>query len=234
MSGKPIGRRRMTAAERMRRYRHRKTRRVTLAKADAYTLCRLLIEANHYLHSWPSGPAHVYVYESAIVVFSLPPNPYLAKSFGLRNGRVWLARMWAPDGHRANLLTEAISFAVREFHKLELADLLIAYADPAVGHEGHVYRAASWTALGTSRETRGNRHKPGNGDSGGKLRFAHGLTRAGKVSIQATAATPVQRKANEGVAKPIGPYALLDMARAKGTNRGAKESTRHCSMWSGI
>jgi hypothetical protein len=155
-----------------------------MTKADAYSLCRHLIETNHYLHSWPSGPAHVYVYESAVVVFGLPPNPYLAKSFGLRNGRVWLlARLWAPDGHRPNLLTEAIAYAVREFHRLELADLLVAYADPAAGHEGHIYRAASWTALGPSKETRGNRHKPGNGDAGGKLRFARGLTRIGKRSL---------------------------------------------------
>ena len=188
MAGKPLGRRRMTAAERMRRYRQRRKPRLVFAcGASPLALCRLLIEQNHYLYSWPSGPVYAYAYESAIVVFSLPPNPYLAKSFGLRNGRVWqLARLWAPDGHRPNLLTEAISFAVRAFHRLELADLLISYADPSAGHDGHIYRAASWTVLSKSKEIRGNRHKPGNGDSGSKLRFARAHTRQGKKMLCAS------------------------------------------------
>ncbi len=186
MTGKPLGRRRMTAAERMRRYRQRhKPRLVFACGATPLALCRLLIEQNHYRHSWPSGSAYAYAYDSAIVVFSLPRNPFLAKSFGLRNGRVWqLARLWAPDGHRSNLLTEAIGFAVRAFHRLELADLVISYADPTAGHDGQIYRAASWAVLSKSKETRGNRHKPGNGETGGKLRFARALTRQGKKAIK--------------------------------------------------
>jgi hypothetical protein len=67
--------------------------------------------------------------------------------------------MWAPDGHRQNLLTEAISECLDQFIALERKLLgqchaLVSYADPNAGHVGTVYRAASWTYLGQSEESR--------------------------------------------------------------------------------
>src|SRR3990167_7486553 len=100
------------------------------------------IIAYHYTHSFPTGKSITYEYENAIVVFSIPSNYMLNRWLGCT---VWeLTRLWAPDGHRANLLTEAISAAISEFKGLKLADALISYADPNAGHSGGVYRAASW------------------------------------------------------------------------------------------
>lgn len=112
-----------------------------------------LIGAHHYRKGWPSGKSHTYVFEEAIVVFSIPANPYIGRWLGCR---VWeFSRLWAPDGHEPNLLTRAISYAARRFGALRLCDCLISYADPNVGHSGGVYRAASWAYLGRCSETRG-------------------------------------------------------------------------------
>jgi len=165
------------------------------------------IIAHHYTHSWPSGKTIVFTFEDAIIVFSIPANCMIARWFGAEKNRVWeLTRLWAPDGHRKNLLTQAISFGVSEFKKLQAADILISYADPNVGHSGGIYRAASWTPLGQSEESRAyrgpngeilSRRKFHSGRKSmrkaeilslgysqlslpGKLRFAKGITRIGK------------------------------------------------------
>src|SRR5690606_26719646 len=65
--------------------------------------------------------------------------------------------LWAPDGHRRNLLTEAISYAIKVLVKLERPDVLVSYADPNAGHSGGVYRAASWVFLGQCDESRAYR-----------------------------------------------------------------------------
>jgi hypothetical protein len=143
-------------------------------------------------------------------VISIPANYMVSRWLGCAPGRVWeLTRLWAPDGHPKNLLTEAIAFAVREFHKLNLADALISYADPNAGHHGGIYKAASWTQLGQSEEVRAYRkdgqivarRKFHSGSRAmikaeiealgyqelklpGKWRFARGLTREGKRAVR--------------------------------------------------
>ncbi|MCP4899711.1 MAG: hypothetical protein GY906_22320 [bacterium] len=63
--------------------------------------------------------------------------------------------MWAPDGHDRNLLSKAIAACVRYLKRLEPGvDCLVCYADPNVGHQGGVYRAASWVYTGRSSEVR--------------------------------------------------------------------------------
>lgn len=169
---------------------------------------KAIIRERHYTRSWPSGKSFVYTFEDAIVVFSIPANYNIGKWLGCR---VWeLTRLWAPDGHRANLLTQAIARAVKEFSKLDLADVVISYADPSAGHHGGVYKAASWQSLGQCEETRSYRDSHGNivarrkFHSGrkslrkaeiesmgyvqvkapGKLRFARSLTKAGRRAIE--------------------------------------------------
>lgn len=143
-------------------------------------------------------------------MFSIPANCMVSRWLVGTPNRVWeLTRLWAPDGHRPNLLTQAISHAVREFHKLKLADALVSYADPNAGHRGGVYRAASWVYLGQSEESRAYRSPDGqilsrrkfhSGRTSmtkaqiiaqgfiqlklpGKERFARGLTRMGKRGV---------------------------------------------------
>jgi hypothetical protein len=99
------------------------------------------------------------------VVFSLPANYNMARHFlpGVDASKVFeLTRLWAPDGHERNLLTQAIAAAVAILRQVEPnIDLVVSYADPSAGHRGHVYRAASWIETGRSEEVRAWRHKDG-------------------------------------------------------------------------
>ena len=112
--------------------------------------------AHHYTHSVPSGKSHYHtdLASGAIVVFSIPANKNINGFLGCKN--VWeLSRLWAPDGHEKNLLTRVLAERVRLFHKEEpTCEALVSYADPNVGHEGFIYRAASWVFLGQCEEGR--------------------------------------------------------------------------------
>ena len=110
----------------------------------------------HYTHSVPSGKSRYYYYAGAIIVYSIPANPYLGRFLLGRPATVWeLTRLWAPDGHEKNLLTQAISASVGWFHQEEpTVEALVSYADPNVGHLGGIYRAASWLYTGQSEESR--------------------------------------------------------------------------------
>lgn len=72
-----------------------------------------------------------------------------------------LSRLWAPDGHVPNLLTQAISAAVGVLRQHEKPDVLVSYADPNAGHEGAVYKAASWISHGQCAEVRAWRARDG-------------------------------------------------------------------------
>lgn len=116
-----------------------------------------VIKTHHYTHSVPSGKSWYFQYETAIVVFSIPANSNISRFLlGKPSYAVWeLSRLWAPDGHRMNLLTEAIACAVKLLRKQEpLCEALVSYADPNVGHEGRVYKAASWILHGKCEESR--------------------------------------------------------------------------------
>lgn len=115
----------------------------------------LVICASHYLRSFPSGWAYCYHHDGAVVVFSIPANKNLGPY--LFQGQVEvreLARLWAPDGHRPNLLTEAMSASVRSLRRDTGCEAVISFADPNQGHHGGVYQAASWIYTGQSEETR--------------------------------------------------------------------------------
>lgn len=132
-------------------------------KAAPFSLPELqqLILANHYTHSLPSGRSWFYQYEGAIVVFSIPANFNISKWLvGEPKSVLELTRLWAPDGHERNLLTQAIAFAVRHLRRDAPGyAALISYADPneqpsKPAHQGYVYRAAGWKYLGQSEEGR--------------------------------------------------------------------------------
>lgn len=114
------------------------------------------IKERHYTRSVPSGKSFYFAYEDALVVFSLPANKNISTFLVGAPNVVWeLSRLWAPDGHRANLLTQAIAASIRSLRTLVPAvTALVSYADPNAGHLGGVYRAASWQYLGKSEETR--------------------------------------------------------------------------------
>jgi hypothetical protein len=108
------------------------------------------ISANHYSHSVPTGKAIYMRFGSALIVWAVPANPNISKClFGPGVWCIWeLSRLYAPDGHEPNLLTQPIAAAVRSIQILERPDAVISYADPNQGHHGGVYRAASWSLDG--------------------------------------------------------------------------------------
>lgn len=113
------------------------------------------IRAGHYTRSVPSGKSYYLRFGPALVVWSIPANPNVARFLLGGPGKVWeLSRLYAPDGHERNLLTQAISAAVDFLRDLEKPDALVSYADPNVGHSGGVYRAASWIYHGQCGKTR--------------------------------------------------------------------------------
>ena len=116
------------------------------------------IKAMHYTRSVPSGKSIYVRFGDALVVWSIPANRNIAKFLLGWPGCVWeLSRLWAPDGHDRNLLTQAISAATRIIVRTEKPDALVSYADPNAGHRGGVYRAASWIYHGKSEEVRAYR-----------------------------------------------------------------------------
>jgi len=116
---------------------------------------KAVVCANHYLRSFPSGWTFCYHHEGALVVYSIPANKNLASFLFSAPVEIReLARLWAPDGHRANLLTQAISASVRSLCAVVGCEAVVSFADPNQGHHGGIYQAASWLYTGQSEETR--------------------------------------------------------------------------------
>jgi hypothetical protein len=143
------------------------------------------LRCRHYLRSVPTRPVMYFGHDGAVVCFAVPANPQISRHLlGKPNAVAELARLYAPDGHAPNLLTETLSLALAELRRRHPGyEAVVSYADPEAGHSGGVYRAASWIALGQSDEHRPNgRHRKARQepDRIGKLRFARGLTRSAR------------------------------------------------------
>lgn len=137
----------------------------------------------HYTRSIPSGKSHYVQFREAIIVWSIPANCNIGRFLFGWPANVWeLARLWAPDGHAPNLLTQAISAGVAVIRRLESPDALVSYADPNVGHGGGVYRAASWIYHGRCEETRSYRR---DGETRARRAFHSGNRGMTKAEIEA-------------------------------------------------
>lgn len=173
------------------------------------------LEQRHYTRSVPSGKSYYMAYKTALCVWAIPANPYVSRWLVGRDKVVWeLSRLWAPDAHAPNLLSETIARAVAVLRQYQPeVEALVSYADPNVGHEGYVYRACGWQFLGQSEETRAYRNVSGEivarraFHSGrnhltkaeilargfselklpGKYRYARGLTRRARAQISGLA-----------------------------------------------
>ena len=58
---------------------------------DAAKTPKEIICKNHYTKSWPSGKSHVFQFEEAIVVFSIPANYMVCRWLGCEKGKAWEA-----------------------------------------------------------------------------------------------------------------------------------------------
>jgi hypothetical protein len=169
---------------------------------EAREAAKATICANHYTRSVPSGKSHYIAFGCAIVVWSIPANKNLAKFVMRGPGVVWeLSRLWAPDGHEHNLMSQAISAAVKHIVRLECPDALVSYADPNVGHKGGVYRAASWTDHGRSEEVRNYRAPDGTTVS--RRAFHSGSRSLRKAEIEALGYVEEKLPGKQRFVKPI-------------------------------
>jgi hypothetical protein len=168
----------------------------------ARDIAEVSIVRHHYTHSLPSGKSHYVRFGEAVVVWSIPANCNLAKFILGRAGNVWeLSRLWAPDGHAPNLLTQAISAAVTVIRQLERPDALVSYADPNAGHQGGIYRAASWIYHGRSEESRVYRDATGN--TVARRAFHSGSRGMTKAEIEAAGYEQLKLPGKERFVKPM-------------------------------
>ncbi len=180
----------------------RTERRGVLLLGIERELAEATIRAKHYSQSIPSGKSHYVGYEAAIVVWSIPANMNIGKFLLGREANVWeLSRLWAPDGHRANLLTEAISAAAGIIVSLERPEVLVSYADPNVGHRGGIYHAASWLFHGQSEESR--RYVNGDGNPVGRRAFHSGDKLMTKAEIEQAGYSELKQPGKLRFVKPI-------------------------------
>lgn len=181
-----------------------------------------IIRRNHYTRSVPSGKSHYVQFGDAIVVWSIPANKNIARFLLGWGGNVWeLSRLWAPDGHEPNLLTQAISAAVKLIVKLERPDALVSYADPNAGHKGGVYRAASWIHHGKSEEVRSYR-APG-GATVARRAFHSGRNGLRKAEIEALGYTEEKLPGKERFVRPISKRAARALAFNERVTKGVKK-----------
>jgi len=162
-----------------------------------------VIISNHYLKSVPSGKSHYYSHDGAIIVFSIPAN-YNTSRFLIGEPKgVWeLSRLWAADDHAPNLLTKIIKIAIRQL-RLDEPDVvaLISYADPNAGHQGGVYKAASWQFIGVSEESRG--YKGPDGLFVPRRKFHSGSRHLNKQEIEALGYTQMKMPGKRRFAKGL-------------------------------
>jgi len=160
------------------------------------------IRKYHYTHSVPSGKSHYLSFKNAIIVWSIPANKNIARFVLGWSGNVWeLSRLWAPDGHDKNLLTQAISAAVTVLRRIENPDALVSYADPNAGHKGGVYRAASWIHHGKSEEVR--TYRGPDGRTFARRAFHSGKKGMKKAEIEAIGYEELKLPGKERFVKPL-------------------------------
>jgi hypothetical protein len=172
---------------------------------------RHLVCANHYTRSIPSGENIFTQFEDAIIIFSRPANKNVSRWLLGVDNLVWeLSRMWAPDGHRKVLLTEAIPICIDQFigvvrRTTDDCAALISYADPNAGHVGTVYRAASWNYLGQSEE--GRYYTDASGTVVSRRKFHSGDRHLTKTEIVARGFSEIERPGKHRFARGLALWA---------------------------
>lgn len=112
----------------------------------------------HYLGKWPGVCVLILKLEHAlfgcigVIVFALPPRETDIRY----NCKTWeLARLWLLDAVPKNAETYFIGQAVKYIRaNHQEVGMLVSYADPSVGHQGTIYKAANWKADGRTDEGR--------------------------------------------------------------------------------
>lgn len=187
--------------------------RPQIAEGVRLKYAKRLICKHHYAHSVPSGKSVYVRVEDAIVVFSIPANQHIGPFLLGKPANCWeLSRLWAPDGHKRNLLTMAIASARKLFQQRHPeVEVLVSYADPNVGHEGHIYRAASWLYTGQAEE--GRYYVDQQGQVVSRRKFHKGRKFLVKAEILALGYRELKRPGRHRFALGLNRFARRDLLR---------------------
>ncbi|PKB63197.1 MAG: DNA methyltransferase [SAR202 cluster bacterium Io17-Chloro-G1] len=119
-------------------------------------VARELIVRHHYLHSYPGGTKLSFgVFAgsslSGALTFGAGPAQVhrLVEGCDLRDC-LTLTRFWLDDALPRNSESRVLGVIVRYLRRCTGVRFIVAYADPARGHTGAIYRAAGWTYTGLS------------------------------------------------------------------------------------
>ena len=120
-------------------------------------VAREVLVRHHYLHSWPGATRlslGVFLDRTIMGAITLGAGPINGHRLidGAARDDVWtLSRLWLDDGLPPNTESHVLAVVIRSLRRFTAVKVVIAYADPAAGHVGTVYQAASWLYTGAPR-----------------------------------------------------------------------------------
>jgi hypothetical protein len=160
------------------------------------------LRRGHYLRSVPTRPVMFFEYGGAVVCFAVPGSRNIARwLIGKPNSVLELARLWSPDGHAPDLLTKALNAAIKKLRRDHpQCEAIVSYADPNAGHNGTVYRAASWVDFGPIDEA--PYYRDGNGKPVSRRAF-NGRIDCPKSAIEAAGYTEEQAQPERRFARGL-------------------------------
>jgi len=118
---------------------------------------RDLIERNHYTHSTPAASSRAFgVYlgcrlEGAAVFTPGARHAHRLFVAARPADVLTLSRLWLSDRLPRNAESRVLGVVVRMLRREGRHKVLVTFADPAVGHDGTIYRAAGFRYLGRTQ-----------------------------------------------------------------------------------
>ena len=154
-------------------------------KEVGHSTARGWVEQWHYSGRLPTGKNICYglfmnneLY--AVIVYGIGVNPYQAQSLGV-NSVLEIKRMCRSEPPQDYPLSRFIAITAKMVKSQMQYDCLVAFADPAQGHEGTVYKAAGFVLHGvTGKEM----HVVGADGVLRHRRYAYRYARRNNITIQ--------------------------------------------------
>jgi hypothetical protein len=121
-----------------------------------FTVARDLVVAHHYLHSMPGGTWFtfgVFLDSSLLGVMTLGAGPFLVHQLvdaAQPDDCVVLTRLWLSDQLPRNSESRVLGIVLRALRRDTQLKFVVAYSDPAAGHQGTIYQATNWIYTGLS------------------------------------------------------------------------------------
>jgi hypothetical protein len=146
-----------SSAEMAARSRPRRStlKRLVVAEVPLGTV-RTLIERNHYSRSCPAVASRAFAIflgkqlHGAAVFSNGSAHAGRLVVAGVPQHVVTLSRLWLSDRLPKNAESRVLGIILRMLRREGRHKVLLTFADPAVGHDGTIYRAAGFTYLGTT------------------------------------------------------------------------------------